>query len=81
LTDDQKTELIVVDLHNQKIDFRSLARALKASDSSKSALLLGFFSHVETDLQKAALEAGFDRVIPRSLFSRDLASILQGEVR
>jgi len=38
--------------------------------------LLGFFSHVETELQRNALAAGFDRVIPRSVFARDLSQLL-----
>ena len=75
---ESKPDLIVVDLHSQKIDALSLAQKLKTSDDLKSIPLLGFFSHVETELQRSALEAGFDRVIPRSLFSRDLASILKG---
>ncbi len=77
---EQKPDLIVVDLHNQKIDAVALAKRLKSSDELKSVTLLGFFSHVETQLQRAALEAGFDKVIPRSVFTRDLASTLQGEI-
>jgi hypothetical protein len=34
---------------------------------------------VQTDLQRAAVAAGFDDVIPRSVFSRDLAQILKPE--
>jgi CheY-like chemotaxis protein len=75
----EQPDLIIADLHNQKIEPTSLARTLKETDTLKSVPLLGFFSHVETDLQTAALAAGFDRVIPRSLFSRDLAEILQGD--
>ena len=78
---EQKPDLIVVDLHNQKIDSVALAKRLKSSDELKAVTLLGFFSHVETEAKRAALEAGFDKVIPRSVFTRDLASILQGEVR
>jgi PleD family two-component response regulator len=75
---ESKPDLIVIDLHSQKIDALSLAHSLKSSDDLKSIPLVGFFSHVETELQRSALEAGFDRVIPRSLFSRDLAIILKG---
>ena len=78
---EQKPDLIVVDLHNQKIDPVVLAKRLKSSDELRSVRLLGFFSHVETELARAAMEAGFDKVIPRSVFTRDLASILEGEVR
>ena len=75
---EQSPDLIVVDLHNEKINPIELAREFKANESVKAIPLLGFFSHVQTDLQRAALEAGYDQVIPRSVFSRDLARILGG---
>lgn len=68
-------DLVLVDLHNQKLDPLDLARELKAS--AQHIPLLGFFSHVETELQRNAMAAGFDRVLPRSVFSKDLADILR----
>jgi len=41
--------------------------------------LLGFFSHVQTELKKNALSAGFDEVIPRSVFARDLEELLTAD--
>jgi CheY-like chemotaxis protein len=73
---EQPPDLIVCDLHNEKLNPIELARELKATEGLQAVPLLGFFSHVQTDLQQAALEAGYDRVIPRSVFSRDLAKIL-----
>jgi PleD family two-component response regulator len=74
-----KPKLIVVDLHNQKIDPIELARQLKSDEELRSIRLLGFFSHVQTELQRNALAAGFDQVIPRSSFARDLAKILAAD--
>ena len=71
-----KPQLIIVDLHNQKIEAAALATELKSDEELRSIPLLGFFSHVETELQKTALSAGFDQVIPRSVFARDLSKIL-----
>ena len=71
-----KPQLIIVDLHHQKIEPATLATELKADDELRSVPLLGFFSHVQTELQKTALSAGFDQVIPRSVFARDLSKIL-----
>ena len=71
--------LIVVDLHSQKIDAIDLAKALKADDALRHIPLLGFLSHVLVDLQREAVNAGFDKVMPRSAFSRDLAAILAGD--
>ena len=71
-----KPGLIVVDLHNQRIDPIALARELKSDEDLRGIRLLGFFSHVQTELQRNAIAAGFDQVIPRSVFARDLAGIL-----
>ena len=75
---DSGADLIIVDLHAEKVDPIAVAKALKSDDQVNSIRLLGFFSHVRTDLQKAAVAAGYDVVIPRSVFSRDLAEILAG---
>src|SRR5258708_16668423 len=69
-------DLIVVDLHNGKLDPMNLARELKSNERLKAVPLLGFFSHVQTELHRQALEAGYDRVVPRSVFARDLSRIL-----
>ena len=71
-----KPPLIIVDLHNEKIEPATLAAELKADDELRAVPLLGFFSHVQTELQRTALAAGFDQVIPRSVFARDLSKIL-----
>ena len=72
-------ELIIVDLHSVKVDPITLAQTLKSDRELATVPLLGFFSHVQTDLRQAALLAGFDVVIPRSVFSRDLVEILKGK--
>ena len=74
-----KPGLIVVDLHNQRIDPVALARELKADEELRGIRLLGFFSHVQTELKSNALSAGFDDVIPRSVFARDLEQILTAD--
>jgi CheY-like chemotaxis protein len=74
-----RPRLIVVDLHNQKIEAATLASELKGDDDLREIRLLGFFSHVQTELQTNALAAGFDQVIPRSVFARDLAQILTAD--
>ena len=74
-----KPGLIVVDLHNQRIDPVALARELKSDEELRTIRLLGFFSHVHTELQRNAIAAGFDQVIPRSVFARDLPEILTAD--
>jgi CheY-like chemotaxis protein len=70
--------LIICDLHAQKVDPVELAKQLKANEQLRSIPLLGFFSHVQTELQRQAEAVGFDRVMPRSAFSKYLGDILSG---
>ena len=70
--------LIICDLHSQKINPIELAKGLKAKEETRQIPLLGFFSHVQTELQREAQQAGFDRVIPRSVFASSLIKILSG---
>lgn len=74
-----QTDLIIVDLHAQKLDPLTVAQTIKSEAQLASIPLLGFFSHVQTELKKNALAAGYDSVIPRSVFSRDLEAILEGK--
>ena len=77
--EDERPNLVVVDLHNRKIDPFVLASQLKANNDLKRIPVIGFFSHVQTDLQKQAITAGYDEVLPRSVFARDLPKVLAGE--
>ena len=74
-----KPRSMIVDLHNQRIDPFALARELKSDQDLRAINLIGFFSHVETELQRNAMAAGFDQVIPRSVFARDLPQILAAD--
>jgi CheY-like chemotaxis protein len=72
--------LIIADLHAQKCDPFSLARLLKEDEQLKKIELVGFFSHVQTALPREALAAGYDRVLPRSAFTKQLPEILQANI-
>ena len=71
--------VIVLDLHSQKFRPMDLARQVKSDPALNSISIVGFFSHVESELQATAVAAGFDRVLPRSAFTNQLADILSGK--
>ena|SRR5215813_2222655 len=75
---DEAPALVIVDLNAGCCDPVELARAFKADDNLNLIPLLGFFSHVQTELQEEATRAGFDQVMPRSAFTKNLIAILQG---
>jgi CheY-like chemotaxis protein len=76
---DEAPALIIADLNAGSCDVLDLARALKSDDGLSSVPLLGFFSHIQTELQQAAIEAGYDRVMPRSAFTKNLGQILSAD--
>ena len=73
---EMRPDLVVVDLQNQKTSPISVAEQLRSDPQLKDVELLGFFSHVEVELQRQAKEAGFSQVLPRSVFARDLPALL-----
>jgi PleD family two-component response regulator len=83
LFDSAKTEvpsLIILDLHSEQADPFALAARLKADEQLRAVPLVGFFSHVQTELQERAVRAGVDHVLPRSAFTKRLPEILLGEI-
>lgn len=72
-------DLIILDLNSEKLAAVALARDLKADETLRRVPLVGFLSHVQTDLRREAEEAGVERVMPRSAFTKFLPQILTGE--
>ena len=71
--------LIILDLHDTRLDPFALAARLKADEQLRAVPLVAFFSHVETELRRRALDAGIDQVLPRSAFTQRLPELLSGE--
>ncbi len=68
--------LVVLDLNYAAVEPVELIRKLKQDETTAKIQLLGFVSHVQTDLIQAARESGCDRVMARSAFSQNLPAIL-----
>ncbi len=73
-------DLLVLDLNSARFEPLDLLRTVKSEDATRGIRTVGFLSHVQKDLAVAAKEAGCDRVVARSAFTRDLPKILaEGE--
>ncbi|HEY9402193.1 MAG TPA: response regulator [Pyrinomonadaceae bacterium] len=77
---DDAPALVIVDLHLQRYDPFALAPRLKTVEALRETPLVGFFSHVQTEVQRRAKDAGFDHIMPRSAFTKRLPEILQGQI-
>jgi CheY-like chemotaxis protein len=72
--------LIILDLEADAADPIALAARLKQDEQLRAVPLVGFLSHVRTDLQQQARAAGVDLVLPRSAFTSRLPDILLGKL-
>jgi len=70
--------LVILDLNSIKVRPLEAAAALKADAALAAVPLVGFVSHVQTDLIAQARAAGVDQVLARSAFVTQLAQLLQG---
>jgi CheY-like chemotaxis protein len=71
-------DLLVLDLNSARFEPLMLLRRLRSDEATRDVPTVGFLSHVQKDLAVAAREAGCDRVVARSAFTKDLPRILAG---
>jgi PleD family two-component response regulator len=71
-------DLLVLDLNSARFEPLALLRSIGSEETTREVFTVGFLSHVHKDLAVAAREAGCDRVVARSAFTRDLPRILAG---
>ena len=72
-------DLLVLDLNSARFEPLNLLKQLKSDEASRSVPVIGFLSHVQKDLAVAARQSGCDRVMARSVFTKDLPEILAGD--
>jgi len=71
-------DLLVLDLNSARFEPLALVQTIKSEGATQSVKTVGFLSHVQKDLAVAAREAGCDRVVARSAFTKNLPEILAG---
>lgn len=75
---DSPPDLLVLDLNSSRFEPLELLRTVKSDPELENLPTVGFLSHVQTDLALAARDAGCDRIMARSAFTKDLPKILGG---
>ncbi len=72
--------ILLVDLNSKRLDPFEVIERVKSTAGLKQVPVIGFLSHVEVEMKRRAEQAGFDYVLPRSLFSRLLPEIVTGNL-
>lgn len=67
---------LLIDLNHRSGKAVELVQQLKADPAMAGLRLVGFLSHVQTDLATSARAAGCDIVLPRSAFVKQLPELL-----
>jgi hypothetical protein len=68
--DTSGADAVVVDLTAEEIDTTEPARLGLPS--------VGFYPHVDVEVRRRALEAGYDVVVPRSRMARETVAVVEG---
>jgi CheY-like chemotaxis protein len=70
-------KLVMLDLNARADAVGAIARVKQAAARAGGEIaVIAFLSHVQTELAERAKAAGCEEVMPRSLFTRNLATIL-----
>lgn len=77
---EEPPELLILDLNSARFEPLKLLQTINSDEALAGVRTLGFLSHVQKDLAVAAREAGCDRIMARSAFTKNLPRILAGEV-
>jgi PleD family two-component response regulator len=72
-------ELLILDLNSTRFGPLEILNEVKSAETTSQVPVVGFLSHVQKDLAVAAKEAGCDRIMARSAFTRDLPKIIAGD--
>lgn len=74
----ERPSLVIFDLNSKRFAPLDTLASLRRDPSLADIRTIGFVSHVQTDLIKAAREAGITEVLARSAFSKNIGEILSG---
>lgn len=72
--------LVIIDLNSDRLDPLQAIGFLKSSVEAGTVPIVGFVSHVQTELIRAAQAAGCDVVLPRSAFTQMLPQLIAGNL-
>jgi len=70
--------LIIVDLNARHGAVEAVETLGKSGEQGNPRRVIAFLSHVQVDLAERARKAGCQEVMPRSMFTQNLAAILRG---
>lgn len=72
--------MAIIDLNSDRLDPLETIGFFKSRQELSAVPIVGFVSHVQTELIRGAQAAGCDYVLPRSAFTQMLVDIVSGNL-
>jgi DNA-binding response OmpR family regulator len=72
-----ESDLLIVDLTAEGIDGAKVLQRLREGGEVEGVATLGFYAHVDQETRRRAIDAGFDRVVPRSRMAREAPALVE----
>jgi DNA-binding NarL/FixJ family response regulator len=69
-------DLVIFDLTAEEIDGPDTLHSLREHGEIERVPTLGYYSHVDAEMRKRAIDAGFTTVVPRSRMAREGVEIV-----
>jgi len=70
--------IVILDLASPGVDPVGIIQAIKTSNRTGAPRIVGFYSHINKEIERRAREAGCDLLLTKSTFSKRLPEILAG---
>jgi PleD family two-component response regulator len=74
---DDTAPLLIVDLNHLPLEPVEFIARVRATPGTSGVPILGFLSHTQVDVKRAAEQAGCTLVLPRFVFSQNISEILR----
>ena len=72
-----ESDLLIVDLTAEGIDGAKVLQRLREGGEVEGVATMGFYAHVDQETRRQAIDAGFDRVVPRSRMAREAPALVE----
>jgi len=70
-------DLVIFDLTAEEIDGPDTLHSLREHGEIGDVPTLAYYSHVDAEMRKRAIEAGFTKVVPRSRMAREGVELVE----
>jgi DNA-binding response OmpR family regulator len=74
-------DVVIFDLTAEGIDGPNALHSMREHGEIEGTPTLGYYSHVDAEMRRRALDAGFTRVVPRSRMAREGAALVDAVLR